>query len=115
MPRLLLLLALSFLTQAGSSRAQPQGLLIPHPEDAAKQVEYFMGMPPGKGPWPTLIFLHGHQEDPRTGGRVFFNGASWIRSPSVDISLWRSRNRATEDRLDRRISAGPIRRGRSWR
>lgn len=70
-PRLSLVFALSFLVQAGPSIARPPGLLIPHPKDTSKQVEYFMRRPAGDGPWPTLIFLHGHQEDPRTGGRVF--------------------------------------------
>ena len=71
MPRVLLVLSQSFLTQASPSSAQPQGLLIPHPEGTSKQVEYFILRPLGEGPWPTLIFLHGHQEDPRTGGGVF--------------------------------------------
>ena len=71
MSSLLLVLALSFLKQASPSSALPQGLLIPHPKDASKQVEYFIRRPAGEGPWPTLIFLHGHQEDPRTGGEVF--------------------------------------------
>ena len=71
MPRVLLVLALSFLTLSSLSSAQPQGLLIPHPEDTSKQVEYFIRRPLGEGPWPTLIFLHGHQENPRKGGRVF--------------------------------------------
>lgn len=70
-PRLLLILALGFLTQASTSSGQSPGLLIPHPEDESKQVEYFMRRPIGEGPWPTLVFLHGHQEDPRTGGDVF--------------------------------------------
>ena len=71
MSRLLLVLVLSFLNQASPSSAQPQSLLIPHSKDTSKQVEYFMRRPTGEGPWPTLIFLHGHQEDPRTGGKVF--------------------------------------------
>ena len=71
MSSLSLVLALSFLKQASPSSALPQGLLIPHPKDTSKQVEYFIRRPAGEGPWPTLIFLHGHQEDPRTGGEVF--------------------------------------------
>lgn len=70
-PRLLLVLAIGFLTRASASSAQSAALLIPHPEDVSKQVEYFMRRPIGEGPWPTLIFLHGHQEDPRMGGGVF--------------------------------------------
>ena len=70
-PKLLFVLALSCLTQSSPSSAQLQGLLIPHPMDASKEVEYFTRTPIGEGPWPTLIFLHGHQEDLRAGGRVF--------------------------------------------
>ena len=69
--RLLSILALSLLADASVSSAQPQGLFIPHPEGDSKQVEYFMKRPSGEGPWPTLVFLHGHQEDPSAGGRVF--------------------------------------------
>ena len=66
-----MILALGFLTQASTSSASSPSLLIPHPEDGSKQVEYFVRRPIGEGPWPTLIFLHGHQEDPRMGGGVF--------------------------------------------
>jgi len=44
---------------------------IPHPDDASKQVEYFLEVPAGKGPWPTVLLLHGHQEAPRPGGMDF--------------------------------------------
>ena len=70
-PRVVLVLALGFLTQAIPSSAQPQDLLLAHPDDTSKPVEYFIRRPVGEGPWPTLIFLHGHQEGPRSGGRVF--------------------------------------------
>ena len=70
-PRLLSILALGLLADASLSGAQPQGQLIPHPEDDSKQVEYFMKSPAGEGPWPTLVFLHGHQEAPSAGARVF--------------------------------------------
>ena len=47
-------------------------LHIPHPDDASKQVEYFIEEPAGKGPWPTIVFLHGHQMGlSRPGGKVF--------------------------------------------
>lgn len=69
--RLLSILALSLLAAASVSSARPQGLFIPHPEDDSRQVEYFMKRPIGEGPWPALVFLHGHQEDPSAGGRVF--------------------------------------------
>ncbi|MBF0548305.1 MAG: alpha/beta fold hydrolase [Candidatus Riflebacteria bacterium] len=45
--------------------------LVSHQDDATKQVEYFLQKPEGKGPWPTIVFLHGHQEEPKPGGKVF--------------------------------------------
>jgi dipeptidyl aminopeptidase/acylaminoacyl peptidase len=36
-------------------------------------VEYFVEKPAGRGPWPSVVFLHGHQEWPRSGGRDFVN------------------------------------------
>lgn len=51
-----------------------EGLSIPHPDDPAKQVEYFLEKPSGEGPWPTIILLHGHQEGARPGGKSF---AEW--------------------------------------
>jgi len=55
-------------------RAAAAARQIPHPDDASKQVEYFVEEPAGKGPWPTIVLLHGHQESPRSGGRDF---ADW--------------------------------------
>jgi len=51
--------------------ARAETLSIPHPDDPAKKVEYFLEKPVGSGPWSTVIFLHGHQEGSRPGGRVF--------------------------------------------
>ena len=48
-----------------------QSLSIVHPDDSSKHVEYFLEKPGGKGPWPTVVFLHGHQEGLRPGGRDF--------------------------------------------
>ena len=45
--------------------------LIAHPDDSSKRVEYFLNKPEGKGPWPAVIFLHGHQMDQRPGGKDF--------------------------------------------
>lgn len=44
---------------------------IPHPDKASAVVEYFVRKPPGVGPWPTVILLHGHQDGSRTGGQVY--------------------------------------------
>lgn len=48
-------------------------LYILHPDDSSKQVEYFVEKPSGKGPWSTVILLHGHQESNRPGGLEFVN------------------------------------------
>lgn len=56
---------------SGHKIAKAQTLSIPHPDDAAKKVEYFLEKPEGSGPWPTMIFLHGHQEWPQAGGKDF--------------------------------------------
>ena len=51
--------------------AHAQSLSIAHPGDSSKHVEYFLEKPGGKGPWPTVVFLHGHQDGLRPGGRDF--------------------------------------------
>jgi dipeptidyl aminopeptidase/acylaminoacyl peptidase len=71
------ILRLMFLTFAwliacsGHKIASAQALSISHPDDPAKKVEYFLEKPTSDGPWPTVIFLHGHQEWPRAGGKDF--------------------------------------------
>ena len=51
-----------------------QSLAIPHPTDPSKAVECFVRRPVGHGPWPTVVFIHGHQDHPRAGGMDF---VSW--------------------------------------
>jgi len=46
-------------------------LRIQHPDAPSKQVEYFLEHPPGSGPWPTVVLLHGHQEGAKPGGKDF--------------------------------------------
>lgn len=48
--------------------AAPGSRRVPHPDDASKQVEYFVAQPPGPGPWPTVVLLHGHQDGLGPGG-----------------------------------------------
>ncbi len=73
-PAQVVLIVISTLTiwscQNGTASA---GLLIPHPDDATRQVEYFVEAPPGKGPWPTVVLLHGHQVWMRPGGKDFLD------------------------------------------
>ena len=49
----------------------PPGLMVRHPDDSSKHVEYFVAKPTGAGPWPTIVFLHGHQDAPSAGGRIY--------------------------------------------
>lgn len=67
----LVLVLLLFSCGTGTASA---GLMVPHPDDPSRQVEFFMEKPQGKGPWPTVVLLHGHQSGPRPGGRDF---ADW--------------------------------------
>jgi dipeptidyl aminopeptidase/acylaminoacyl peptidase len=51
---------------------QAARLTLPHPDKASAVIEYFADQPSGKGPWPTIIFLHGHQSPlTRVGGEAF--------------------------------------------
>jgi len=67
----LLLIFVGLITCSGHKIAKAQTLSISHPDDPAKKVEYFLEKPKSNGPWPTIVFLHGHQEWPRAGGKDF--------------------------------------------
>jgi dipeptidyl aminopeptidase/acylaminoacyl peptidase len=45
--------------------------LLPHSRDPAKAVELFWAKPEGNGPFPAILFIHGHQEPSRPGGSVY--------------------------------------------
>src|SRR5215471_6014370 len=75
----------------GVARAEAQ--LIQHPDDSSKRVEFFLKKPAGAGPWPAVIFLHGHQEGGRPGERCSSGGKCSIGSQAEDTSPWRSLNR----------------------
>jgi dipeptidyl aminopeptidase/acylaminoacyl peptidase len=64
------------LTLAGCDEPlQAAQLTLPHPDKAGAVIEYFSDQPSGEGPWPTIIFLHGHQSPlTRVGGKAF---AKW--------------------------------------
>lgn len=69
-PVLLLAVAVSGCTRPAHASA----VRIAHPDKAGAEVEYFAEHPEGTGPWPTVIFLHGHQYPPnRIGGLAFKN------------------------------------------
>src|SRR5579884_681875 len=46
-------------------------LTMPHPDAPSRSLEYFVEKPAGAGPWPAVVFIHGHQEGSRPGGRDF--------------------------------------------
>jgi dipeptidyl aminopeptidase/acylaminoacyl peptidase len=57
---------------ACSDRGPSGALSISHPDHSSARVEYFIRQPQGAGPWPTIVFLHGHQNIwSRPGGRQF--------------------------------------------
>lgn len=63
-----------FLAWHAAALLNAEGSSIPHPADNTKSIEYFVRKPAGKGPWPTVVFLHGHQDGSRRGGLDF---VSW--------------------------------------
>lgn len=69
--RLLLAIALSALACSRRGSARAESLFIPHPDDSSRRVEYFFEKPVGGGPWPSVVFVHGHQQWPRSGGKDF--------------------------------------------
>jgi len=66
-----LVIALSFVACSRHGNARAETLSISHPDDSSKRVEYFVEKPAGKGPWPAVVLVHGHQEWPRPGGKDF--------------------------------------------
>ncbi|MFW6027729.1 MAG: alpha/beta hydrolase family protein [bacterium] len=61
---------LLFLLTSQAVRAQER--LVIHPEsNDLKKVELFVARPEGDGPFPVILFVHGHQSSPRPGGRAF--------------------------------------------
>ncbi len=67
-----LILAAFLALAACSAPTSPGAMLLQHPDDPAAKIEYFVQRPTGDGPWPTVIFLHGHQAGlENVGGRAF--------------------------------------------
>jgi dipeptidyl aminopeptidase/acylaminoacyl peptidase len=48
-----------------------QRTFLPHPQHPSKQIEIFWTTPVGSGPWPAVLFIHGHQERFRDGGEAY--------------------------------------------
>jgi poly(3-hydroxybutyrate) depolymerase len=70
MKKTLLLIFVGLIACSGYKIARAQALSISHPDDPAKKVEYFLAKPKSSAPWPTVVFLHGHQEWPRAGEEI---------------------------------------------
>lgn len=47
-------------------------LAAEHPE-GQRRVEYFWTAPSGDGPWPAMVYVHGHQFPERPGARRYLN------------------------------------------
>ena len=48
-----------------------QQAFLQHPQNLSKKVEVFWTKPAEPGPWPAILFIHGHQEQIRNGGEAF--------------------------------------------
>jgi dipeptidyl aminopeptidase/acylaminoacyl peptidase len=42
-----------------------------HSKDSTKKIELFWTKPNGDGPYPAVLYIHGHQEQIRNGGELF--------------------------------------------
>ncbi len=61
---------------ANALAAEPTGIrhvVIPHPSDQTRRIEYLWTAPGGDGPWPAILYLHGHQVGDRPGARRYLN------------------------------------------
>ncbi len=67
-------LTLSCAASSGSGKEPSHGFLE-NPAALGETVEYFWEKPPGEGPFPALLFLHGYQQrgPGRIGARAFVN------------------------------------------
>jgi len=64
-----------FMLPGCASPTEAAGKSITHPDRADAHVEYFVETPATPAPWPTIVFLHGHQPTVDTqGGKAF---ADW--------------------------------------
>lgn len=79
-----LLLTVVMLSLGCSATSRPAARTIHHPDDRDARIEFFVERPEGRGPHPTIIFLHGHQSPlENIGGRAF---AEW-----GELSRWADR------------------------
>jgi dipeptidyl aminopeptidase/acylaminoacyl peptidase len=45
--------------------------MLSHSKDSNKKIELFWTKPPGDGPYPAILYIHGHQEQLRDGGETY--------------------------------------------
>lgn len=67
----IILMAYSFLSLSCNKAHKLDPSFITHPNDASKKVEYYIKKPIGKGPFPAVILIHGHQIGLKPGGGDF--------------------------------------------
>jgi dipeptidyl aminopeptidase/acylaminoacyl peptidase len=48
-----------------------QRAFLQHPQNISKKIEVFWTKPGEPGPWPAILFIHGHQEQSRNRGEAF--------------------------------------------
>ena len=60
-----------FMLSSCSVKENFDSKFILHPDDPNKKIEYFIKYPKGTGPFPAILFIHGHQEGLRPGGKDF--------------------------------------------
>jgi dienelactone hydrolase len=48
-----------------------QRAFLLHPQHPSKQLEVFWTTAVGQGPWPAVLFIHGHQEQYKNGGAAY--------------------------------------------
>ena len=77
-PLLTTLCFLWALAAAQPAPAQEERVILPG------GAELFLLQPSGPGPWPVMLFLHGHQSAPRPGGRVFLKLDQRPRLATID-------------------------------
>ena len=75
------LLLLTLFMLVGCATVQPGALtdrggwviqreFLPHRQNISRKIEVFWTKPVEQGPWPAVLFIHGHQEQSRDGGEA---------------------------------------------
>jgi pimeloyl-ACP methyl ester carboxylesterase/ketosteroid isomerase-like protein len=75
-------LALALLPSAAVAGPPPEPVFVPHPDDTGKRVELYVVTPPGDGPFPAIVYVHGHQGGSRPGARAMAESGGLAASAS---------------------------------